>query len=97
MFGAFNEGMMAPGGSASEACDESDSWRSLTSTEATATRWRAISTATVGGAADKKDGLFNEGNLVDLAERCCSLEHLFDSRFPQESHAFFVSSFLDFR
>ena len=73
-----------------------DKLASRAATDAADTRCLAISTATVGGVGDRKD-LFNKGNLIDLAERRCSLEHLLHCRFPQESHAFFVCGLLDFR
>ena len=95
MLTAFSDGTTAPGGSASIACAVTDSDESREATVAADTRWRAISTATVGGAGDRSD-LLNKGDLVDLAKRRDALQHLLDGRLAQESHAFFVCELLDF-
>ena len=95
MFGALSDGTTAPGGSGSMACAVTDSAESRNATVAADTRWRAISTATVGGAGDRND-LFNKGDLVDLAKRRGALQHLLHRRLAQEPHALFVCGFLDF-
>src|SRR5687767_11229734 len=96
MFDAFNPGITVPAGSASTACPVTDSGDSRAATLAADTRCGAISTATVAGAAERND-LFNKGDLVDFAKRGEALQYLLHSRLAQESHAFFVCGFLDFR
>ena len=95
MLVAFSDGVTAPAGSGSIACAVTDSAASRVAMVAADTRWRAISTATVGGAGDRND-LFNKGDLVDLAKRRRALQHLLHCRLAQESHAFFVCELLDF-
>ncbi len=67
--------------------------------EAAETRCLAISTATVGRAAERTDlaiSLFDEGHLVYLAKGGDTLQDFLHRRFPQEAHALRVGGFLDF-
>ena len=95
MFVVVSDGTTAPRGSGSTACAVTDNLEARAATDAAETRCLAISTATEGGVGDRKE-LFNEGNLINLAERRRSLEHLLHGGFPQESHTFLVCGFLDF-
>src|SRR2546423_5114352 len=100
-----SEGRPAPAGSGSPASDSTPSPPLRSPTTATATRSVAISIAASGdGLAihDEKrlmsaEVLFDEGDLVDLAQRRQTVQDLLDGGFAEEPHPFLVRGLLHVR
>src|SRR5215471_3972000 len=99
MFAAFSAGVTTPGARRSVPWADTIQPPPCRASDTAVTRSEAISTPTDGGGLTRNGGsvdiaLFDEGHLVDLAERRLAGEHLLHRRLAQGFHAFLARRLL---